>query len=220
VDLTGYWVSLVTADWRFRMMTPLKGDYESLPLTAEARKIADSWDPTKPAAPGEECKPYGAAALMRMPGRLHITWANDTTLRIDTDNGSQTRLLHFGGQPPPGGEAQWQGYSIARWEVPSGSGGVALGAPRAPARQLTGSLEVVTTHMRPGYLRKNGVPYSGNAVLTEYFSRADEANGDSWLALESIVEDPQYLDQPFITSTPFKKQADSSGWHPTNCEDR
>src|SRR4051812_19851687 len=100
VDLTGYWVSLVTADWRFRMMTPLKGDYESLPLTAEARKIADSWDPAKPAASGEECKPYGAAALMRMPGRLHITWENDTTLRIETDNGSQTRLLHFGGQPP------------------------------------------------------------------------------------------------------------------------
>jgi hypothetical protein len=202
------------------MMTPHQGDYESLPLTAEARKIADQWDPAKPPPPGEECKLYGAANLMRRPGRLHITWQDDTTLRIDMDNGTQTRLLHFGGQPDQGMEPQWQGYSVAKWEVPLGAGGAALGAPRTVARALTGSLEVVTTHMRPGLLRKNGVPYSGNAVMTEYFTRSDEDNGDTWLALESIVVDPQYLDQPYITSTPFKKQADASGWHPTNCFDK
>jgi len=73
IDLTGYWVSLVTGDWRFRMITPPKGDYTSIPLNAEARKVADAWDPAKDEAAGEQCKSYGAPALMRVPGRLHIT---------------------------------------------------------------------------------------------------------------------------------------------------
>src|SRR5712664_3192717 len=60
VDLTGYWVSQVTGDWRFRMVTPPKGDYTSMPLNAEARKIADAWDPAKDEAAGEQCKSYGA----------------------------------------------------------------------------------------------------------------------------------------------------------------
>ena len=62
IDLTGYWVSVVTGDWRFRMMTPLKGDYTSMPMNAEARKIADVWDPAKDEAAGEQCKSYGAPA--------------------------------------------------------------------------------------------------------------------------------------------------------------
>jgi hypothetical protein len=209
VDLTGYWVSVVTEDWRFRMVTPAKGDYASVPLNAEGRKVADTWDPAKDEAAGNQCKSYGAAALMRVPGRVHITWESDNTLRVDTDAGTQTRMFHFGGQPPQGGEAQLQGHSAAQWEVAGGRGarGTAQG----------GSLKVVTTRMRPGYLRKNGVPYSGNAVLTEYYARTIEPNGDSWLIVTTIVEDPQYLQQPFITSTHFKKQADASGWNPTPC---
>jgi hypothetical protein len=212
VDLTGYWVSVVTEDWRFRMVTPAKGDYASVPLNAEGRKVADTWDPAKDEAAGNQCKSYGAAALMRVPGRLHITWENDTTLRIDTDAGTQTRPLHFGGQPPQGGQAQLQGYSAAEWEMAGGRG----------ARGTTpgGSLKVVTTRMLPGYLRKNGVPYSGNAVLTEYYARTIEPNGDSWLIVTTIVEDAQYLQQPFITSTHFKKQPDASGWNPTPCTAR
>jgi hypothetical protein len=81
-------------------------------------------------------------------------------------------------------------------------------------------LKVTTTHLRRGYLRKNGVPYSANTVLTEYYDRVNEPNGDSWLIVETIVEDPAYLTQPFITSTHFKKQADSSGWNPTPCTAR
>jgi hypothetical protein len=69
-------------------------------------------------------------------------------------------------------------------------------------------------------LRKNGVPYSANAVVTEYYDRLNEPNGDSWLVVETIVEDPMYLNQPFITSTNFKKQADASGWNPTACTAR
>jgi hypothetical protein len=213
VDLTGYWVSVVTEDWRFRMVTPAKGDYASVPLNPEGRKVADTWDPAKDEAAGNQCKSYGAAALMRVPGRVHIAWENDDTLRIDTDAGTQTRMFHFGGQPPQGGQPQWQGYSIAQWETAGGRAGRGRGAPG-------GSLKVVTTRMRPGYLRKNGVPYSGDALLTEYYSRTMEPNGDSWLIVTTIVEDPQYLQQPFITSTHFKKQADASGWNPMPCAAR
>ena len=98
VDLTGYWVSVVTEDWRFRMVTPPKGDYASVPLNAEARRVADAWDPSKDGV----CDAYGAAAIMRMPGRLHITWDDDNTLKIETDAGQQTRLLRFGVRPASG----------------------------------------------------------------------------------------------------------------------
>ncbi|HXP88450.1 MAG TPA: hypothetical protein VN841_27220 [Bryobacteraceae bacterium] len=215
VDLTGYWVSIVTEDWRFRMVTPKKGDYPSIPLNAEGRKVADAWDPAKDAASGNACKSYGAANLLRNPGRLHITWENDDTLRIDTDAGTQTRLLHFGAVSSSTGvqtgEPQWQGVSVAQWELP-GPGG------RRAAAVSGGDLKSITTHMRPGYLQKNGVPYSGNAVLTEYFHRTVEDNGDSWLIVTTIVEDPQYLTTPFLRSTHFKKEADGSKWDPSPCE--
>jgi hypothetical protein len=213
VDFTGYWVSLVTEDWRFRMVTPAKGDYPSIPLNAEGRKVADAWDPAKDEAAGAQCKSYGAANLLRNPGRLHITWESDSLLKIDTDAGTQTRHLRFGGPAPASSEPQWQGDSIAQWEFP-GAGG------RRAKAVTGGSLKVVTTHMRPGYLQKNGVPYSGNAVLTEYFQRTVEANGDSWLIVTTIVEDPQYLTTPFLRSTHFKKEADGSKWDPSPCEAR
>jgi hypothetical protein len=212
VDLTGYWVSVVTEDWRYRMITPAKGDYASVPLNDAGRKAADTWDPAKDEAAGEQCRSYGAAALMRVPGRVHITWENDNTLRIDTDAGTQTRMLRFGAAQPPAGEPQLQGSSAAQWELAGGRG---RGAP-----PTGGSLKVLTTRLKPGYLRKNGVPYSGNTVLTEYYSRTNEPNGDSWLIVTTIVEDPQYLNQPFVTSTHFKKQADASGWNPSPCTSR
>ena len=214
IDLTGYWVSVVTEDWRFRMVTPVKGDYPSIPLNAEGRRVANAWDPAKDEAAGDQCKSYGAANIMRVPGRVHITWENDTTLRIDTDAGTQTRLLHFGSAPAVSSDPPWQGTSIAQWEFP-GPGG-----RRAPTPTPGGSLKVVTTHMRPGYLQKNGVPYSGNAVLTEYFHRTVEPNGDSWMVITTIVEDPQYLTGPFLRSTNFKNEADGSRWDPTPCEAR
>ena len=74
IDLTGYWVSVVTQDWRWRMVTPARGDYASIPITIEAKKAGDAWDPGKDEAAGEQCKAYGAPALMSVPTRLHITW--------------------------------------------------------------------------------------------------------------------------------------------------
>jgi hypothetical protein len=218
--MSGYWVSVVTEDWMFRMVTPPKGQFLGVPLNNDARKIATAWDPAKDEAAGEQCKAYGAAAVMRAPGRLHITWENDNTMRIDTEAGTQTRLFHFGGAHPPGepapklrgegGGAGWQGNSVAEGEYAA--------AGRGESR--TGDLKVVTTRMRPGYLRKNGVPYSGNAVVTEWYDRHTAPNGDVWLVVSTQIVDPQYLSMPFITSSHFKKLADGSAWKPEPCSSK
>jgi hypothetical protein len=213
VDLTGLWVSVVTEDWRWRMRTPPKGDYASLPLTPEATKVADAWDPARDTAAGEQCRAFGAAAIMRVPGRVRISWDSDTTLKIETEAGTQTRLLNFVA-PAQRGEPTWQGTSVANWQVAGGGGGRRGGAA-APPRG--GSLRVLTANMRPGYLRRNGVPYSANARLTEYINRVNEANGDSWLIVTTLVEDPQYLNARFVTSSHFKKVPDGSAWNPTPC---
>jgi hypothetical protein len=213
IDLTGYWVSVVTEDWRWRMIMPPKGDYTSVPLNPEGRKLADSWESAQ--APSDGCKPFGAAAIMRVPGRLHVTWESDAVLKIETDAGQQTRLLNFDKSGKPAGDRTWQGVSVADWEtVGGGRGG---GAGRGAAPLLDGSLKVVTTNMRAGYFRRNGVPYSENAVMTEYFDR-HAAYGTEWFTVTTIVDDPKYLTQSFITSTHFKKEADGSKWSPTSCE--
>ena len=214
IDLTGYWVSIVDEDWRWRMLTPRKGDYASVPLNAEGKRTADTWDAAKDEREGNQCRAYGAAAIMRMPERLHIAWANDNTLRIDTDAGMQSRLFHFDGSKWRGGVPQWQGDSIATWEKMSQRKyTVNLGGP-VPGKG--GTLKVVTTHLRPGYLRKNGVPYSGNAILTEYYDRFDY-KGDSYLMVTSIVDDPEYLTTAFVTSGQFKREPDASKWSPSPC---
>jgi hypothetical protein len=225
VDLTGYWVAYVTEDWRWRMVTPLKGDAASVPTNAEARKVIDAWDPDKDQAAGLQCKAYGAPAIMRIPGRLHITWQDDKTLKIETDAGQQTRLLHFAGPPsgsPPPREAapSWQGYSFAKWEgpLPTVNPPVVFGlglAQRLGSRSR--SLEVTTTQLRPGYLRKNGVPYSEKTVLKEYYDLFSEPDADTWFMVTTVVDDPTYLAVPFVTTSHFKKIADASGWDPEPC---
>ena len=98
------------------MVTPAKGDYESVPITLEAKKVGDAWDPAKDEAAGEQCKAYGAPAIMAVPTRLRITWQDDNTLKVETDAGMQTRLFHFGAWQPQKGPASWQGESVAEWE--------------------------------------------------------------------------------------------------------
>ena len=209
VDLTGTWVSIVTEDWRWRMRTPPKGDYASVPLTPAATKVADAWDPARDTAAGEQCRAYGAPGIMRIPGRVRISWENDTTLKVETEAGTQTRLFHFGA-PPAASSPDWQGTSVATW-LGGGGGRRGGGAPRQ------GAMRVVTTNARPGYIRKNGVPYSANARVTEHFHRINHANGDAWLIVTTLIEDPLYLNTRFQVSTHFKKVPDGSGWNPTPC---
>jgi len=208
IDLTGYWVSVVAQAWRWRMVTPAKGDYQSIPITVEAKKVGDAWDPAKDEAAGEQCKSYGAPALMAIPTRLHITWQDENTLKVETDAGTQTRQFHFGNWKPQDAAPTWQGESIAQWETARAARGV---VPKS------GSLKVVTSHLRPGYLRKNGVPYSSNAVLIEYWDLTTERNRDQWITITSSVEDPQYLRRPWVTALQFRKEPDGAKWDPTPC---
>jgi hypothetical protein len=218
LDLTGTWVSIVTEDWRWRMTTPPRGDYAAVPLNAEGRRAADQWDPAADEVAGLQCRFYGAPSLMRVPGRLHISWADDNTLQVQADAGTQTRLLRATAAAAAG-ERTWQGQSTAIWEIPEdalaadkgGEGGAAIMRPRS------GQLKAVTTNLRAGYLRSNGVPYSERAVLTEYFVRVSAPNGDDWLVVTAIVTDPTYLNEPFVTSSHFKREPDNSRFTPTPC---
>ena len=212
-DLTGYWVSVVSEDWRYRMVTPAKGDYQGLSMMNPAAvKVAAAWDPAVDEKAGDQCKSHGAAAIMRAPGRLHVTWPDEDTLRLEFDAGTQTRTFRFGSAVSPPAERSWQGESIARWEAPRGRG--RAGGPPPPKFD---SLKVVTTNLRAGYLRKNGVPYSENAVVTDYFDIAPQRDREPVLVVTTVVEDPTYLTIPFIVSTQFKKQGDAAGWDPTPC---
>jgi hypothetical protein len=239
IDLTGYWVAVVTEDWRHRMATARKGDFESLPLNAEGRRVANEWNLEADNAAGMQCKAFGVGGLMRQPGRLHITWADDDTLKVEFDAGTQTRLLELGAAQAPGGEPTWQGFSRAEWQrppggnanpvraqignstgpiAPGGGGRGQRGGP-APTAALTegGALKVSTTDFRPGYLRKNGVPYSEAAKITEYFHRLPDTGSGDWLLVLTTVEDPRYLNDAFLTSTHFRREPNGSKWHPTEC---
>ena len=225
IDLTGYWVSIVTADWRWRMVTPAKGDYQGVQLNAEGRKVANAWDPAKDEAAGEQCKSYGAPALMMVPGRIHITWQDDTTLKVDTDAGIQTRLLRFGTQTPADEPRSWQGVSRAQWLNPRPNVPLQLRPANRTAdaplvRPTGGSLQVVTKNLRAGYLRKNGVPYSENAVLTEHWDLYKRPNGEEWLTITTQIEDPQFLSNVRLVAPVFKKEPNGSKWDPTPCSAR
>lgn len=220
VDLTGNWVAVITEDWMWRMRTPPKtadgrADVTSVPLNPAGRKLADAWD----VAQDGKCEAYGVGGLMRMPTRLRISWDNDTTLKIETDAGQQTRLLRFGNVPAPA-ERTLQGHSIAEWLRAGGAFDAFLerGAGPGIGGQRWGQLKVTTTGMRPGWLRRNGVPYSQDAVITEYFIRYSPAGAGEWLTVSTQVVDPTYLAQnPFITSSNFKKEPDGSKWNPQPC---
>lgn len=210
-DFTGNWVAVISEDWRWRMVTPARGDVASIPLTALGLERAHQWDPVEDAAAGEACKSYGAPGLMRAPTRLNITWTDDETLLIETDYGMQTRMLRFGDASDLPAVPSLQGHSIASWESPPPTRG------RPPSPTPEGHLVVVTTSLTPGYLRKNGVPYSSDTVLTEYWDVFTAPNDERWLVITSIVHDPENLQVDWVTSLNFKQEPDGSRWNPTPC---
>ena len=126
------------------------------------------------------------------------------------DSGTQTRELKFGNAAPPAGEPTIQGYSSAQWQARTASGEV--GGKVTPG----GELRVVTTKMKAGYYFKHGVPYSADAVMTEYFAKISEPSGD-YLLVTTIVDDPQYLTQPFLKTLTFKKEPNGSKFKPSAC---
>jgi hypothetical protein len=232
IDLTGYWVSVITEDWHVRMLTAPAGDFGSgtnteglpfggggnIPYNAAGTALGKAWDPAKDEKEGNLCKGYGAGGVMRQPGRLHITWEDDYTLKMDISAGTQTRVFRFArptqaGQPatqPAPAPASLQGNSTAQWISLGGRGDWVRG----------GNLKVVTTGIRPGYYWKNGMPYSDKLTITEHYRVTKEPNGDVWLNMSLRAEDPTYLTQPWIATYHFKKEPDGSKWSPTPCSVR
>ena len=241
IDLTGTWVSIVTEDWAIRMLAPRKGDFQSLPLTRAAQDAANRIDMAQLEAAGRACEAYGAPTLMRHPGRVRISWQDPNTLRIEADAGQQTRVLHFDGAEIPRGQPNLQGFSVAEWQYANGfdplhigdatsgaaagargrgaRGGAGRGGGRAPvaAEPTGGRLKVVTANLSSGFLRKNGVPYSANATVTEYYNLLSEPSGTQWFVVTTIVHDPVNLVVDYITSTNFRKEVDDSKWKPQPC---
>jgi len=208
-DLTGYWVSMVTEDWRWRMVTPARGDYISIPLSDEGRKVAFAWDPKTEGS----CKAYGAGGLLHIPGRLNITWQGDDVLRVESDAGQQTRLLRFGAKTPAG-QRSLQGFSVAEWEPLGVAGPGRAGGPPPPR-----SLKVTTTNLLEGWLRKNGVAYSSETTIAEHWDRVQFPNGDVWLTVSQYVTDPKYLTGEYTTSMHFRREPDGSKWRPAPCRE-
>jgi len=251
-DLTGYWVSVITEDWRWRMMTANKGDYASVPLNAAGRKLADQFDPALYGGAGYhisqliDCRAFGAAGLMRMPIRVHISWQDGNDLKLETDRGQQTRHLHFvpdhpyetAEQPVTAqaqlaqghhGAASAQGYSVAVWEQayrfdassfqrgPPANDRGGLGRVAVNMAQPGGDLAVVTGNLTAGWLRRNGVPYGVQTHLVEHYQPFEDPTGGQWFDVTTEVDDPQYLNAPFVTSSDFEKEADGSKWSPHPC---
>jgi hypothetical protein len=192
----------------WRVVVPPKGDFTSVPLNPFGMELANSWDPERDRANGDECKAYGPANIMRIVGRVKIAWQGDETLIIETDKGMQRRELHFNDGAVPGAPSL-QGFS--KGEV------VRTGTSQGffPNNYFT-HISAVTTNHSGGYLRLNGVPYSENAVITEHFSLA-EGYGGEWLTVTTIVEDPAFLFQPFIVSSDFRREANDELWNPEPC---
>jgi hypothetical protein len=218
-DLPGYWVSMVTQNWRFRMIVPGRGEYVEIPINLKAKQFADAWNPAADEAAGKQCEAYGAAAIMRVPERLHISWQDANDLRVDTDSGMQTRLLHFAPtatDASASASASWQGYSVAHWETHRAAGPPGP-AGATQAQREYGGMEVMTSHMLAGLLRKNGVPYSDKAQMSEYWEVNGEPDGDQWLTVTTELQDPEYLQTPFYFTSIFQKEPDGSKWAPAPC---
>jgi len=211
------------------VLTPQKAangqaDLGSIPASPAGRQAANAWDPAKEGS----CEAYGVGGLMRMPGRFKISWQDDNTLKIESDAGQQTRLLHFAAPATPaltavGQTRSLQGYSIAEWQR-SGGALDAFGPGVAPegggrgAAPRWGSLKVTTSNMLPGWLSRNGVPYGENMTMTEYFTRITNKDAGDWFTVTTVMEDPQFLAGQWITSTNFKKEPNDSKWSPAPCK--
>lgn len=213
-DLTGTWVSVISEDWIWRMVTPLIGDLSNIPLNVTAREIAMQWRPENDA--GNECLAYGAPAIMSEPARLKISWENDLTLKMEIDSGMQTRFLNFDENLSPD-EPSRQGHTIASWNrgISNPSRG-SLGAVGGFGDKGA-TLVAHTNNLIPGYLRKNGIPFSNQTTVTEYFEVLELADGHTWLFDIIVVNDPVFLTEPWVVSRNFRKEANDSMWDPQEC---
>ena len=186
VDLTGEWNPRFHEDQPERIPGPEIGDYLGLPISDAARMRAEIWDASLLTLPEHQCKPHPSDYGIRGPANLRI-WKE-----IDRESQqliayhthiswmAPERTIWMDGRPHPPDYAAhtWQGFSTGKWDG--------------------NTLTVTTTHLKIGWIRRNGVPRSDRATVTEHFIRHDDH-----LTVVTIVDDPVYLTEPFIRSTDF-----------------
>ena len=230
VDLTGYWVSLVTEDWIERMSPDSPpsgtggggGGFGGFGGGGGGGGRGRGGAPQAAPSPAnaDPCRVYGAGGSMRVPGRLNISWADDNTLKVEMDAGTQTRTMHFGQTAAPAGTPRsLQGYSVASWDTGARGGGFGgFGGARggaAPAAPRWGQLKVVTTNTTGGYLLSSRNTYGENAVITEYFAPHSDFGTDYMTVITMIEEGGG---NPRTVSSTFKKEPNGSKFKPTGCE--
>jgi hypothetical protein len=183
-DLSGMWAQRFHEDLPERGAGPEIGDYTGLPINDAARLRADSWDASKWTVPERQCEPHPADYGPRGPASLRITSTVDPVSQdviawsVTVMWSLQQRTIYMDGRPHPPAIAQhsWQGFSTGEWEGDM--------------------LKVTTTHLKEGWVRRNGLPRSDKAVLTEYFIR-----NDNYLTLVTAIDDPVYLTEPLVRTS-------------------
>ena len=184
-DIVGFWDALMHEEYRIRLYGPEPGEIDGLPLNDKGREAALNFDPNEYYKPENQCRNHGGAYVMRGPWAKHFHYEDDDTLAIRIELEAQTRRIYLDGRPPPSDEHTGLGHSVGEWN--------------------DGVLTVTTTHMTPYYHRRNGVPYSENAVMHETFVLHD----DGYMTLITKVDDPEFLSEPIVRSVSFKNLPDS-----------
>jgi len=186
VDFTGEWAPRFYEDQPERVAGPELGDYLGLPITDPARMRADTWNAAIQTLPEWQCRPHSADYIWRGPSNLHIWKEVDPVTREITAFHAEwlrsvDNVYYLDGRPHPSPNAAhtWAGFATAKWE----------------GNMLT----VTVTHLKEGYVRRNGVPRSDLATVTEHWIRHG-----NWLTVVTIVNDPVYLSEPFIRSTDYE----------------
>jgi hypothetical protein len=191
VDIAGEWANRTNEDQPHRAPGADLGDYTGLPINAAARQKASVWDASILSAPEGMAKPHSPQYFMRGPGpNIRIRKATDPVTQeliaytIEGMFGRNDRVIWMDGRPHPSEHAEhtWDGFSTGKVE----------------GNRLT----ITTTHMKYGIIQRNGVPASPEAVMTEHFVR----HGD-WLTAVIIIDDPLYLEEPFIRTSTWERSS-------------
>ena len=169
-----------------RVPGPELGDFLGIPINDAARLRAEAWDASLQTLPEWQCRPHSADYIWRGPSQLRISKEVDPVSRDLVAYHAEwlrsvDRPIYLDGRPhpPEGALHTWGGFSTAKWEGDM--------------------LTVTVTHLKEGYLRRNGLPRSDKATLTEHWIR----HGD-FLTVVTIVNDPVYLTEPFVRTTDYE----------------
>jgi len=186
VDFSGEWAPRFYEDQPERVPGPELGDYLGIPINDAARERGDTWQASIQTLDEWQCRPHSADYIWRGPSQLRITKEVDPVTRQITAFHAEwlrsvDNVIYLDARPHPPDYAPhtWGGFATGKWEGDT--------------------LTVTVTHLKEGYVRRNGLPRSDLATVTEHWMR----HGD-FLTVVTIVNDPIYLTEPFIRSTDYE----------------